>query len=407
MGNIYNPYEKYGIRRVINGATCLTRLGGSIANPIIFDAMKDVSKSFVQIPELQAWAGEKIAQATGAEAGLPTAGANNALMLAAAACIMKNSELETYDPLELETWSHLTLKVPAHLEGYPTEFIVQTNTRNVYDHAVECVGGRFVEVGSTEEELDKAYKSGRTAAYYYTVRSADSSLSLEKVINVAHKNGVPVIVDAAAELPPRMKLSQYIELGGDLVIFSGGKYLGGPNNSGVLAGRKDLIKLAHLQAYPFHGVGRASKMSRETIVGFVKALELYLARDEPAAYNKWLSDAEEFVSKLGDIPGVKTGIAYHETMEEGIPMAPVCFMELDEDRFDITAKDLVQLLRDGDPSIEILYEPAFILDKPNGKITINPEFMLDGDQEIVVREITKILHKRRISDKIKRLFALY
>jgi L-seryl-tRNA(Ser) seleniumtransferase len=391
----YNPYEKYGLRRVINAATCLTRLGGSIADPRVFEAMRDASKSFVQIPELQAWAGEKIAQATGAEAGLPTAGANNALMLAAAACIMRNSELEEYDPLELESWSHITLRVPAHLEGYPTEFIVQKNDRNIYDHTVECVGGRFIAVGSTEIELEKAYTPGKTAAYYYTVRSASDSLPLEIVIKVAHRNQVPVIVDAAAELPPKKKLRQYIEMGADLVIFSGGKYIGGPNNSGILAGRKDLVKLAHLQAYPFHGVGRASKMSRETIVGLAVALDLYLERDEDSEYDRWMSIAEEISQKLGNIKGVKTGIEYHKTIEEGEPMVPVCSLELEEDNFSIKPIDLVHNLRNGDPSIEILFEPEFILDEPEGKITINPEFMLEGDSEIVVAEITSFLNKNQ------------
>ena len=110
MVDDYNPYKKFGLRRVINAATCLTRLGGSIAHPEVFKAMEDASKSFVQIPELQAWAGKKIAKATGAEAGLPTAGANNALMLAAAACIMKGTELEEHDPLKPESWSRITLR---------------------------------------------------------------------------------------------------------------------------------------------------------------------------------------------------------------------------------------------------------------------------------------------------------
>jgi uncharacterized pyridoxal phosphate-dependent enzyme len=401
LEKIYNPYEKYGIKRVINGATCLTRLGGSIAHHEVFMAMEDASKAFVQIPELQAWAGEKIAKATGAEAGLPTAGANNALMLAAAACIMRNTELEQYDPLKLETWSHITLRVPAHLEGYATEFIVQRNDRNIYDHAVECVGGRFRvvgdEKGATEAELDEVYSSKKTAAYYYTVRSSASSLPLETVIKIAHKNDVPVIVDAAAELPPKAKLTQYIEMGADLVVFSGGKYLGGPNNSGILAGRKNLIKLAHLQAYPFHGVGRASKMSRETIVGLVKALELYLMRDEAAEFDNWTAIAMDMAERLGKIPGVKTGVVYHQTVEEGIPMAPVCSLEMDKDRFDIQPIDFVKTLRDGDPSIEILFEPGFVLDEPKGKIAINPEFMLKGDPEIVIEKVTKILHKHSLS----------
>jgi len=398
MVDVYNPYEKIGLRRVINAATCLTRLGGSKALPEVFDAMVDASKSFVQIPELQAWAGSKIAEATGAEAGLPTAGANNALMLAAAACMMKGTKLEEHDPLEPETWSRLILKLPAHTNGLRTGFIVQKNDRNIYDHAVECAGGRLVEAGTedgtTEEELHEAFDPERTAAYYYTVRSAKNSLPLETVVRVAHGHGVPVIVDAAAELPPRMKLTQYIEAGADLVIFSGGKHLGGPNNSGILAGRKDLIKLAHLQAYPFHGVGRASKMSRETIVGFVKALELYLEKDEEGYYNRWKEVAESMARRLGDIPGVETGVTHHKTMEEEAPMAPLCYLELDEEAAGMSGRDLVRKLRDGDPSIEVLYDPGFLLEKSEGKVTINPQYMLEGDADIVVSRITEILMKK-------------
>jgi len=398
MVDVYNPYKKYGLRRVINAATCLTRLGGSLTHPEVFDAKKDASKSFVQIPELQAWAGRKIAEATGAEAGLPTAGANNALMLAAAACMMKGTELEEHDPLEPETWSHIILRLPAHTEGLKTEFIVQKNDRNIYDHAVECAGGRLVEAGTeegtTEEALNEAFDPEKTAAYYYTVRSAKNSLPLEKLVRVAHEHGVPVIVDAAAELPPRRKLTQYIEEGADLVIFSGGKHISGPNNSGILAGRKDLIKLAHLQAYPFHGVGRASKMSRETIVGFVKALELYLVKDEEVHYNRWKEKAEGMAGQLGDIPGVTTGVTHHKTVEEEASMTPLCYLELDEEAVGMSGRELVRTLRDGDPSIETLYEPRFLLEKYEGKVTINPQYMLEGDADIVVSRIREILMEK-------------
>ncbi len=358
--------------------------------------MQDASRSFVQIPELQAWAGKKIAEATGAEAGLPSAGANNALMLASAACIMKGTELEEYDPLMPETWSHLILRLPAHTEGLKREFIVQKNDRNIYDHAVECAGGRLIEAGTakgtTQKELEEAFDPKNTAAYYYTVRSAKNSLPLKTVVEVAHKHGVPVIVDAAAELPPRIKLTQYIDEGADLVIFSGGKHIGGPNNSGILAGRGDLVKLAHLQAYPFHGVGRASKMSRETIVGFIKALELYLEKDQELYYNRWKEEVEHMVKQLGDIPGVKTGVTHHKTVEEEASMAPLCYLELDEEIVGISGRDLVKKLRDGDPSIETLFEPRFLLENYEGKFSLNHQYMLEGDADLLfvrIREIMK------------------
>jgi L-seryl-tRNA(Ser) seleniumtransferase len=355
--------------------------------------MEDASKSFVQIPELQSWAGIKIAEATGAEAGLPTAGASNAIMLAAAACIMKGTDLEKYDPLELETWTRIVQRLPMHTEGLKTEFIVQKANRNVYDHSVECVGGRMIEVGSkevtTELELDQAFKLMKTAAYYFTVRSP-SPLSLETIIKIAHKNKVPVIVDAASELPPKNNLKKYISLGVDLVIFSGGKFIAGPNNSGMLAGKKDLIKLAHLQAYPFHGIGRASKMSRETIVGLITALEIYLKLDEKALYGEWLKKAKWMAQELADIEGIETGLVYHTTVEEKEPVAPLCYLTIEEKVYGITGEELSKILREGDPSIEAPYEAGY-LGSHSKKLTINPEFMLDGEEVYVVQKIKEVL----------------
>jgi len=390
-----DPYKKLGLRRVINAATCLTRLGGSIADPSVYRAMEEASKSFVQIPELQHWAGKAIAEATGAEAGHPTAGASNAITLAAAACIMKGTELENYDPLELETWGSIAKRLPAHTEGLKTEFIIQRTNRNVYDHAVEFAGGTVVEADPTEEALHEAYHKDRTAAYYYTVRSGADALPLETVVKVAHSHDAPVIVDAAAELPPRKNLKKYIQAGVDLVIFSAGKYISAPNNSGILAGRADLIKLAHLQAYPFHGVGRASKMSRETIVGFVTALRLYLQEDEEKTYNKWLKKAQWITDQLKTIPGVEAGLDSQSTIEDDEPMVPVSYIKLDPKTTGITGGQLSTKLRDGDPSIEALYEPGFMLKDAKDKLMINPQYLDDEDAHTVVDTIKAILKEAK------------
>lgn len=390
-----DPYKKLGLRRVINAATCLTRLGGSIADPSVYRAMEEASKSFVQIPELQHWAGKAIAEATGAEAGHPTAGASNAITLAAAACMMKGTELENYDPLELETWGGIAKRLPAHTEGLRTEFIVQRTNRNVYDHAVEFAGGTVVEADPTEEALNKAYHKDRTAAYYYTVRSGADALPLETVVKVAHGHDAPVIVDAAAELPPRKNLKKYIQAGVDLVIFSAGKYISAPNNSGILAGRADLIKLAHLQAYPFHGVGRASKMSRETIVGFVTALRLYLQEDEEKTYNKWHKKAQWITDQLKTIPGVEAGLDSQSTIEDDEPMVPVSYIKLDPKTTGITGGQLSTKLRDGDPSIEALYEPGFMLKDTKDKLMINPQYLDDEDAHTVVDTIKTILKEAK------------
>ena len=293
MGDLYNPFKKYGIRRVINAATSATNLGGSIPDPKVIMEMNEASKCYVNIVELQEWAGKYIAEVTGAEAGLPVASAVCGLMLGSAACIMKGTELENYDPIKgAGDWGKIAMKLPIRSEGLRTEFIVQKANRNSYDYSVELAGGRFIETGSKEWELDSAYDPNRTAGYYYTARNLKGSLPLEKVIKIAHENGAPVLLDAAAELPPKRKLKYYIAKGVDLVAYSGGKHIAGPNNSGILAGRRDLVKLAHLQSYPFNGVGRAAKMSRETIIGLVAAIKLYLEHDEKAAFDGWMKTAE-------------------------------------------------------------------------------------------------------------------
>jgi D-glucosaminate-6-phosphate ammonia-lyase len=390
MAGIYNPYEKYGVRRVINAAGTLTRVGGSISPIEVFQAMEDASKSFVHIPELQRWAGEAIAEATGAEAGMPTAGSSNAITLAAAACMMRGTELEKFDPLELETWTNVIQRLPMHTEGLRTEFIVQRSNRNVYDHAVECAGGRFVEVGTEEgaspEELEEAFDPDKTAAYYITDRSSHGHLPLSKVAEVAHMNGVPVIVDAASELPPKKNLRRYISRGADLVVISGGKFIAGPNNSGLLAGRGDLIKLAHLNAYPFHGIGRGSKMCRETIVGLVTALKIYLELDEGPLFKKWEKKAKWMAERLNKIPKVKAGVIVEKTVEDNQPMWPLLYVEVDPEASGVTGKGLSDLLREGDPSVESRAKGNTLL--------INPEFLLEGDEAIITDRIREILTRK-------------
>ncbi len=389
-----DPYKKLGVRRVINAATSLTRLGGSKAHPTVYKAMQEASNSFVQIPELQHWAGKKIAEATGAEAGHPTAGASNAITLAAAACIMKGTPLEEYDPLELETWTALARRLPAHTDGLKTEFIVQRTNRNTYDHAIEFAGGKIVEADPTPEALHEAHNKN-TAAYYYTVRSGEDAQPLPKIVEIAHSHDAPVIVDAAAELPPKSNLRRYIEEGADLVVFSAGKTIAAPNNSGILAGRADLIKLAHLQSYPFHGVGRASKMSRETIVGMATALQLYLDKDEEKQFKKWKKKAEWIRDQLQPLPGVTAGLDAQSTVEDDTPMVPVAYIKLDPAATGVTGAELSKRLRDGDPSIEALYEPGFMLKDAKDKLMINPQYLDDQDTETVVETIKAILEEAK------------
>jgi len=393
LAGAYDPYEKFGLKRIINAATSLTLLGGSMPHPDVFKAMEDASKAFVSIPALQHWAGERIAEALGAEAGLPTAGAVNALILAVASCMMKDTELEDHDPLGPRDWNQLIQRLPMHTEGLKTEFIVQAVNRNVYDHAVECAGASLVEAGTkektTKSDLSDAFNEERTAGYYYTVTAAKGKLSIGEVAEVAHSHGVPLIVDAAPRLTHKAIPRAILEAGADLVIFSGGKQLGGPNNSGILTGRRDLVKLAHLQAYPFDGIGRASKMSRETIAGLVKALELFMERDDDEHYRALETKTKAFSTRLHEIPGIRSGVLTEPTIVEGLIGSSYAYIELDGDP-GITLKGLHTTLHEGDPSIRTLHEPYFITPDAKNRITLKTEHLLEGDDETILNRITQI-----------------
>lgn len=397
MGGIHDPYERFGLRRVINASTSMTRLGGSMPKPEVFRAMEEASRAFIRIPELQVWAGRRISDSFGVEAGLPTAGGSNGITLAAAACMMRGTELEGYDPLEPQTWIPIAQRLPMHTEGLRTEFVIQRSTRSEYDHAIECAGGTLVEVGSekgaTPEELEEAFDPERTAAYHYTVTASKDRLPLDEVARIAHERGVPVTVDAAPHLTHKEVPGAIMEMGADLVSFSGGKHLGGLNNTGILVGRKGLVKLAHLQSYPFDGIGRGAKMSREMIVGLVKAVELFVGRDDEAFYASLERRSYELSRRLSEVPGVSSGVVYEPSVIEGVLGPSYAYIALDEGA-GISLKKLHGMLREGEPAIEALYEPFFVTPDAAGKITIKAEYLLDGDDEIIVDRLTDILGER-------------
>jgi D-glucosaminate-6-phosphate ammonia-lyase len=283
---------------IINAAGPVTRLGGHRMALEVVEAMAAAAQSHHPIDELQVWAGGLIASATDAEAGWVTAGASSGLLLAAAACIAR------LDPARMD-------RLP-DAEGLPREIIVQRGHRNAYDHAIRASGARMVEVGyegypgagRTHPWQVAEAITAQTVAVFYAVLPSPGTLPLGEVSAIAHAAGVPVIVDAAASLPPEENLRRFIHEGADLVAFSGGKAIGGPQGSGILCGRADLIQSAALQhldmdvspltwtmrdlipsdlaGIPHHGIGRSSKVGKETIVGLMAALTRFRAQDHRA-----------------------------------------------------------------------------------------------------------------------------
>jgi L-seryl-tRNA(Ser) seleniumtransferase len=390
-----DPFKKYGLKRTINAATCLTILGGSKPDPMVFEAMIDASEAFIYIPELQNWVGERLAQAFGSEAGLPTAGAVNGLMLACAACMMRGTGLEDYNPLSASRdWTELIQRLPGDTQGLPKEFVVMADSRSQYDHAIKAAGGIPVEAGSragvTVEDLHSMYNPGETAAYYYTLYAFKDQIPLREFVEVAHSYDLPAMIDAAPTLTHQAIPRKILDSGADLVIFSGGKQLGGPNNTGILLGRRDLITLAHLQAYPFDGIGRAAKMSRETIIGLVTALDLFMKRDDETYYRDLLKETKSFSEELGGINGLRSGVLFEPSILEDVVLPSYAWVEMKTDK--ITLSDLHEKLLNGDPRIRTLYEPFFITNEAGNRITFKTEYLVEGDKEIILERLQEIMN---------------
>src|SRR3954469_9986113 len=252
--------ERLGVPTLINAASWLTSLGGSLMAPAVLEAMQEASAHFVDMAALNRIAGERVASATGAEAGLVTAGASAALVLQAAAC------LTGADPA-----------AAARLPDAPPErreIIIQKAHRNRYDGAWRLAGAKLVEIGiartTADWELEGAIGPRTAAVAYVEQPFLRQPLALGRIVQIAHAHGVPVIVDAAAEVPPVGNLRRHTAEGADLVAYSGGKGIGGPQASGLLCGRRDLIEAVweHALNYdsPHAGIGRPMKASKESIV---------------------------------------------------------------------------------------------------------------------------------------------
>jgi len=363
-------YEKLGVRRIINGVGLVTRLGGSVMPPEVVAAMAEASRSYVDLDELQRKAGEVIARCTGAEAGYVCAGAAAGLLLATAACVAGT------DPAK-------TRRLP-DTTGMKNEIIMHKSQRNGYDHSVRAVGVTVVEIGFANAtslwELDAAIGPATAAVVYVKAPWLQSSaaLPLEVVVEKAHARGVPVIVDAAASLPPHENLTRFIAAGADLVTYSGGKGIRGPQSSGILCGRRDLIEASFVQGNPNHAVGRPAKVGKEEMVGLVTALELYVQRDHQAEFAAWVTQAEAIAENLKGFDGI-----YAREVHDASRWSPQLVVSFESRWRGRPPGDIAAALRSGDPAI---YLTSKAEELSVAMITLEP-----GDAEIVARRLREEL----------------
>ena len=374
-------YEKLGVRPVIHGAGTTTRYGGSIMRPETIEVMREAAQSLVNIDELNEAAGAAIARILGAQAALVTAGSTAGLVLQAAACMTGD------DPAKITRLPDTT--------GMRREFVIQRAHRFSYDQAYRVPGGALVEIGLGRRtavfELEDAITE-RTAGVVHLVSpftSPPGVLSFEEVLEVAHARGVPVLVDAASMLPPRDNLFRYLRGGADLVIYSGGKGIRGPQSTGILAGRSDLVRAAALNASPNQAIGRAAKTSKEEIVGIVNALELFLAEDEAAEMARYRDVCGSIVDALQDIQGLRA-LVEQDSVNRVIPHAVVYF----EPSWKGPSGKAVRLaLASGEPHIYV--QQGALQGGYADEISVDPINLQPGDEKIVATRLREELMQRR------------
>jgi L-seryl-tRNA(Ser) seleniumtransferase len=383
-----------GIREVINGRSFSTKCGGSLLDDEVIEAMRQASKLYFRIEDLQEAASRVIADITGAEAGYVTSGASAALTVAMAAC------MTGLDPGKMNRLPDTT--------GMKSEVIIQRGHRNDYDHALRAAGAAIKEVGfayaTFPYELEEAIDSN-TAAVFYLAGIDDGSLPLPVLVRIAHSRAVPVIVDASPQLPPRENLRAFIDQGADLVAFSGGKHIRGPQASGILCGRRDLILAVAFQHQdmdvfpetwpyrslidegrisgpPHHGIGRGFKAGKEEIVGLLVALRRYMERDIEAEVRSWHETVREIADGANNIGGL-SGDVY--CPPENSKPRPAALITVDPSSFGMDAHAAINALQEGDPIITVFEALA-----SRGIIKIFPDALRPGDGRLILERLREI-----------------
>ena len=360
-------YDDLGIRRIINAAATLTRLGGSVMPPPVVAAMAEGAAMHVDLPLLQERVGERIAALTQNEACYISSGAAAGIAIAVAACIAGE------DPAAIARFPYLT-------DG-KCEVIIHRAHRNGYDHAARQTGAMLVEIGGAHTtqpwELEAAI-SPRTACvlWFAGEHYARGALALPEVVAIAHNHGVPVLVDAAAQIPPISSLWHFTrDLGADIAIFSGGKGLRGPQSSGLVLGRQDIIAACRVNGSPNHSLGRPMKVGKEETLGVLAAVEWSLAQNEEAVLAGYEETVQRWIAGLRDLPGVSVERGYPS--EAGQPHARA-IVHLSPD-FPMTRDAVVAALYNGSPCIAVGTVGT-------DAIALNPQSLVEPDEAAIVLE---------------------
>jgi uncharacterized pyridoxal phosphate-dependent enzyme len=371
FGSSGNPYEELGVPTVINCEGTMTMLGGSLPHPQLEAVMFMAGKHFVSIPDLEVAAGNRIAQMLKLREGytaLVTSGAAAAIQSGLAGILTGDNEA-------------LIRQIP-DLTGMKSEVIIQKTHRNPFDHQLRTTGVKLVEI-ETREQLRRAVNDRTAMMHFSNFANETGQIKVDEWVKLAKEYKIPCMNDAAADTPPVSHLWDYANMGYDLITFSGGKAIRGPQCAGMLLGRKDLVAYALLNNSPHEDtIGRSQKVGKEEIIGMVKALELFLAEDHDALAKEWQARLQGISQQITKVPGVRTSF-FVPDIANHVPHMQITW----DSKIALTPEQVSKMLKSSKPSI--------VMGGGEGKpgLAMNSFMLQPGEDKIVAEELVKLFRE--------------
>ncbi|MBI1761200.1 MAG: PLP-dependent transferase [Acidobacteria bacterium] len=364
--------KELGVRPFINAAGTYTALTASLMHPETMEAINYASKHFVALNDLHDAVGKRIATLVHSEAAMVTSGAASALTLATAAVLTGKS------PERARQLPDLT--------GMKSEVLIQKTHRVGYDHAIRNCGIRLIEV-ETAAELDSAINDKTALLFFLNDADPKGQIKAAQFVEIAKRHNVPTLIDCAADVPPTENLWKFTKLGFDLVAFSGGKGMRGPQSSGLLLGRKDLIEAARVNAPPNGDtIGRGMKVNKEEMIGMLAALEVYLKRDADAEWKEWERRAKLIIDTAAKANPAIKGETYVPPVANHVPTVR---LKWEKAAFNLIADDVRKQMRAGTPAIEIT-PGSSSASATTQEFSIGVWQLQPGEAEIVAKRLREV-----------------
>ncbi|HTV59514.1 MAG TPA: aminotransferase class V-fold PLP-dependent enzyme [Verrucomicrobiae bacterium] len=367
FGSTGDPYEELGVTTIINGQGTMTMLGGSLIRPEVEVVMAQAAHHFVSIPDLEEAAGNKIAEMLKLPPGysaMVTSGAAGAIQSGLAGILTGDNE-------------EYIRQLP-DLTGLKSEVIIQKSHRNPFDHQLRGTGIKLIEI-ETREDLQKAVGPKTAMMHFTNFANAAGQIKVDEWLKLAKGYNIPTLIDAAADTPPVSHLWDYANMGYDLITFSGGKAMRGPQCAGLLIGRKELVHFALLNNSPYEDtLGRGQKVGKEEIVGMVKALEIYLNEDHDALTKEWWARLDTVTREITKVNGVSTAY-YVPDIANHVPSMQINW---DPRKISLSPADASAALRGGKPSI--------VLERTEIGLAMNSFMLQPGEDKIIAEHLSEL-----------------